>query len=580
MMYETKPCKPFRRELLTLLLLMIVAILLLVEGSNAFVFYQLNSQYQSSEAANVRSTVQQTLAFQDQAYLLYEQQLEERMKKAMDLFQQAYLRNGKNPLRIDLQRIQRNAGLDIDLFVLDNEGRVIYTTFSPDLNQLVIRPDSSLAKSLQHARENDEYLVDRSSVSLYDGVKKFSYQSTPDDKYFLEIGIALSQHQDALGVIDFDAAIEQLISEHDILASVRVYDRAGSDFTAAKGTGQYRLSGEKLAALQSAVHTEKPQQLSEGALTYEYLPLPRQKDYLTGKVVEIVYDTGKWQLRWQKYLLLHGAIALAAIFGGILCSFWLTNRIAQPILRLSHSVRRIASGNFNEPVSIAGENEISRLAEDIDGMRQKLVAMIGYLKDSNDQLAQGYDLTIRAFFKTLEVRESRTASHSLRVNQIAMDIGRQLQLSEEQLLKLEWGTLLHDIGKLAIEDAILLKSGPLTVEEYESMKEHPRIGYEVLQDAAYLRDALEVSLFHHENYDGTGYPHRLKGEDIPLLARICAVADAFEAMTADRPYRQGIPLEEAVEELKRCSGAQFDPLVLDAFFALPLEEYRIPKDPA
>lgn len=574
-MQEKQSFKPFRRELLSLLLTIIIIILLIVEGSNALVFRELNLQYQANEARNVRNNVEQTLTFQDQAYLLYEQQLEERMQQAMALFQQQYLATGEKPEQIDLFFIQSKVGPDIDLFILDEENRVCCSTFTPDLNLIVVREHSSLAKKLTQIRESGEYWVDRPSISSFDGVKKFSYQSTPDGKYVLEVGIALSQHYKALSSIDFEAVVAKLVKEHELLAAVRVYDRAGSAFTTEQDGSHQPLSGDKLTALRMAVQTGTVQYFKEGNLLYEYLPLPGQKEYLTGKVVEIVFDNAKWQTRWHKYLLLHGAIALLAVVSGVLCSLWLTDRTARPILELSQSVRRIADGDFSEPVQVSSNNEIGALSSDIDGMRQKLAAMIACLEDSNQQLAQGYDLTIRAFFKALEHRESRTASHSLRVNRIAMDIGRKMKLPEEKLLMLEWGTLLHDIGKLAIEDAVLLKPGPLSASEYEKMKSHPRIGYEMLQDAAYLREALEISLFHHEYYDGSGYPQRLRGEEIPLLARICAVADAFEAMTADRPYRNGIPLAEAVAELRRCSGTQFDPAVIEVFLSLSWEDYQV-----
>ncbi|HWR42991.1 HD domain-containing phosphohydrolase [Sporomusa sp.] len=206
-------------------------------------------------------------------------------------------------------------------------------------------------------------------------------------------------------------------------------------------------------------------------------------------------------------------------------------------------------------------------------LRKQVNQATTQLRTVNSQLTEAYEVTIHAFFKALEHRESGTASHSIEVNKIAMAIGTEMQLSREDLANLNWGTLLHDIGKLAIKDAILLKNGSLTTEEYEIIKQHPQIGYYILKDTQYLVKAAEVALYHHERYDGKGYPFNLQGEDIPLLARICAVADAFEAMIADRPYRKGRPWDEAVDELIKHKGTQFDPQIVDAFVGLNPEQF-------
>lgn len=201
-------------------------------------------------------------------------------------------------------------------------------------------------------------------------------------------------------------------------------------------------------------------------------------------------------------------------------------------------------------------------------LRRKVKVATSSLRDVNQQLANAYEITIRAFFSALEKRESGTAHHSLNVNSIAVTIGREMNLSETQLLYLTWGTLLHDIGKLAISDDILLKKGQLTAAEYDNIKRHPQIGYDILHGAEYLHEAALITLYHQERYDGKGYPCGLAGEEIPLLARICTVADAFEAMIADRPYRNGRHFSEAVAEIVKHSGSQFDPKVVAAFIKL------------
>jgi putative nucleotidyltransferase with HDIG domain len=163
------------------------------------------------------------------------------------------------------------------------------------------------------------------------------------------------------------------------------------------------------------------------------------------------------------------------------------------------------------------------------------------------------------------VRDVYTGEHSRRVTLFALLVGQQLHLSAEDLEAIRFATPLHDIGKIGIAGGILRKSGPLTPEEFDVMKTHTTLGAKILEDIPDLHRALSIVRSHHERWDGHGYPDGLAGEDIPLLARIVAVADSFDAMTFDTPYRRGIPVEEAFAELEKQQGEQFDPHVVSAF---------------
>jgi HD-GYP domain-containing protein (c-di-GMP phosphodiesterase class II) len=178
--------------------------------------------------------------------------------------------------------------------------------------------------------------------------------------------------------------------------------------------------------------------------------------------------------------------------------------------------------------------------------------------------------TVRALASAIDARDPSTKKHSEHVSGIAVEIGEAMSLSEAELEQLEWAGLLHDIGKIGIRDDVLLKPDRLTREERMLMNEHPAKGEEILKDVDQLSRERPLIRHHHEWYNGSGYPDRLIGEEIPLLARVLHVADAFEAMTASRPYRP-IPLSsrEALEELHRYSGIQFDPDVVTAFNRTP-----------
>lgn len=179
---------------------------------------------------------------------------------------------------------------------------------------------------------------------------------------------------------------------------------------------------------------------------------------------------------------------------------------------------------------------------------------------------------LKSLAMAIDARDNYTRMHSMRVTRYAVMIGVHMGLSQDDIEILRRGSLLHDIGKIGIRDDILLKPGGLTEKEFETFREHPGIGARILGPEGPLRLIVPLVLHHHERYDGNGYPHGLKGEDIPVGARIIAVADAFEAMTADRPYRRALSVEKAVLEIQQNTGRQFDPDIVGAFMEVLKED--------
>jgi putative nucleotidyltransferase with HDIG domain len=184
------------------------------------------------------------------------------------------------------------------------------------------------------------------------------------------------------------------------------------------------------------------------------------------------------------------------------------------------------------------------------------------------QIEQTYEETLQALAGALDLRDNETAGHSQRVMAYAVEIARAMGCSKKQLDTIARGALLHDIGKIGTPDSILMKPGPLTVEERSVMQTHVGVGYGLLNHILFLVDAAAIVLTHHERFDGTGYPQGLSGANIPLGARIFVVADTLDAMTSDRPYRRALPFATAREEMIRESGKQFDPEVVSAFLAI------------
>ncbi len=191
------------------------------------------------------------------------------------------------------------------------------------------------------------------------------------------------------------------------------------------------------------------------------------------------------------------------------------------------------------------------------------------------EVQQAYRATLEALLAALNVRDTETEGHSERVAAYTMAIASRLSnIEPDQLPHIERGALLHDIGKIGVPDSILYKPGPLTPEEWEIMKQHPVLGYRMCMKIEMLRPAAPIVLHHHERWDGKGYPYGLMGEEIPLGARIFAIADTLDAMTSDRPYRKALSFAQAREEIARCAETQFDPALVQVFLSIPEEELQ------
>ncbi|HIT71836.1 MAG TPA: HD-GYP domain-containing protein [Candidatus Scatovivens faecipullorum] len=197
------------------------------------------------------------------------------------------------------------------------------------------------------------------------------------------------------------------------------------------------------------------------------------------------------------------------------------------------------------------------------------------LLKSKEQLEKAYLESIETLRYTVEAKDNYTRGHSDRVSQYSVLIGLNLGLSPFDLKTLRIGGLFHDIGKIGISDSILLKNGKLTEEEYNEIKKHPIIGKNILSNAEIFKDIIPIVLYHHERYDGKGYPYGLADKDIPLLARIVSVADAFDAMTSKRSYRNELSLDFVKEEIKSKIGTQFDPIVAITFLDILNNEHRL-----
>ncbi len=216
----------------------------------------------------------------------------------------------------------------------------------------------------------------------------------------------------------------------------------------------------------------------------------------------------------------------------------------------------------------AVNDELNHNLENLNKAKEELKLKNVQLSEYSESLNTGYIQTVMSLVNAIEAKDAYTSGHCQRVMEISCEIAANLNLDDESIQDLKYAAVLHDIGKIGISARILNKTDELTEQEYEEIKKHPEISYNILKNVEFLNKGLRAILEHHEKYNGTGYPNKLKGEEISLLGRILCIADAFDAMTSNRTYRKSMPMEVAVNEIERCKGIQFDPNVSDVFIKM------------
>jgi len=348
------------------------------------------------------------------------------------------------------------------------------------------------------------------------------------------------------------------------LADVTIYDFLGrplaSTFAradqASAGEARLAIGAEALDEATAGVTTREDRTLwgRDYDLVYGRLQVRDQAVglYSAGLPTDFMFSAGSTTR--TRVALLFG-VGMAAVLG---IGLFLAHRLTQPILRLVRAARLVSAGDLTARSGIKSSDEIGVLASSFD--------------DMTDKLQRQHLATIKALTSAIDARDPHTMGHSVRVGQLSVVLGRHMGLEDAVLARLEIGGYLHDIGKIGIRDAILLKPGSLTPEERRVIQEHPRIGLAILDPVDLPREVIEFVESHHERLDGSGYPHGSREDAVTMVARIAAVADVFDAVTSVRPYRGPMLPDEALAMLRSQTGQLFDPEVVEALAAV-LEEW-------
>jgi len=266
-------------------------------------------------------------------------------------------------------------------------------------------------------------------------------------------------------------------------------------------------------------------------------------------------------------------LLMIGVSSGILAAgaaWWVVQRITRPLRRLSATMSEMArTGQLASDFPAAGGGSEVRLIE------ETFRSLTLSLEESQRARERSYVEAVGAVVTAADARDHETTGHSFRVALYAVTLARAMEVRGEELKAIEWGALLHDVGKMVVPDEILRKMGPLTEAEWHIMRQHPNWGFEMLAEVSFLQPAvLDIIYCHHERWDGKGYPRGIAGETIPLAARIFAVVDTYDAITSDRPYRRARGHSAAIAEVRRVAGQQFDPDIVQAFSDIPEVELR------
>jgi HD-GYP domain-containing protein (c-di-GMP phosphodiesterase class II) len=264
----------------------------------------------------------------------------------------------------------------------------------------------------------------------------------------------------------------------------------------------------------------------------------------------------RWQVLW---------ISLIAGLLTIMTGLFFAKKLTHPVQELAGGAHRIASGDFSKRISVTSRTELGDLGNSFNLMTDQIERFIGDLQRSAEENRQLFIGTVKALAAAIDGKDPYTRGHSERVSRFSMAIAQRLELPDEEVEQIRISALLHDVGKISIDDKILKKPAALTDEEYEIMKGHPQKGYKIMSQIPAMKEFLPGMYMHHEMVNGMGYPQGLKGDEIPLMGKIVAVADTFDAMTTDRPYQKAMKFEDALARIESFVGTRYDAAVVAAF---------------
>lgn len=416
----------------------------------------------------------------------------------------------------------------------------------------------------------DHDFVNKVVTKTTDGLgdKYSDLVETQKGLYFLVAGPVIDSQNKLIGVVVVGTSLDTLARQlrEETLAQITFYDPQGNVLSSTFSTPS-PLTPEFTKSLFEQQDTISFERETTRSVEQSYLGYRELLGVWEGRgdvdlgvlgvsLGESFIISTTTTTRFQ-IIVLGATTLLLVLFFGISVSLLLT----KPIMALVNAAKKVASGDYRVKVEPTSRDEIALLSRTFN-------EMIESINDSRLMILNSYDNTLEGWSNALELRDHETSGHSQRVTNLMKSMMDALGIDGETRVNYQRGVLLHDIGKMGIPDSILNKPGPLDVEERQIMQQHPIYAIEMLKNIEFLKPSLSIPYSHHERWDGTGYPLGLKGEEIPLEARIFAIVDVWDAITSDRPYRNSMSKEEAIQTIRNGNGTQFDPKLVDVFLKI------------
>lgn len=401
------------------------------------------------------------------------------------------------------------------------------------------------------------------------GDKYAGYVKNDGRDYFYVSGPVYTDNNEFAGVILVGTPISSLVSQlrEETLAQITLYDFEGK-ILASTFTSPLELANQEVRNVvlnqtnASFIRSSSSRDMNVRNIGYRELLTSwkvrgETRLGVMGVALNESFLVSTTKVTRLQITIMTGLLLLLVIMFGVNLSILITH----PIMQLVDASKKVKAGDLEVNVKSVSKDELALLTENFN---QMIISM----RDSKNQILASYDSTLEGWSKALEYRNEETKGHTDRVLKLMVKAARDLGIEESKMDHIRRGALLHDIGKMGIPDVILNKPHALTEEEQNIMQRHPVYACEMLKDIEFLKPALNIPFCHHEHWDGTGYPQGLKGEEIPIEARIFALVDAWDAITTDRPYRSAMTKEEAVNTIRSEIGSHFDPGIAERFLKL------------
>jgi HD-GYP domain-containing protein (c-di-GMP phosphodiesterase class II) len=586
---------------------LLFASVIIVSCISSIVELVINTTFLKNEFTEQQNMIGQrllnNLSNTDYINYLIEKPMDEEAKQILNNVMKEYERKGD--INFSLEDFQVGK-YDFDLYIINYDNIIISSTDKQDMG-LNFNGNNSFVDFLDEIRMEGNFVASRIDLSLVDGVMtKYCYLPSKDGNYIFEYGAPIVQDESLMKGISFENFYEQIQADNVDVDRILLYNYLGVSYKKTRDGKNIVMDSDHSVYFKQAMQTMSTVKVTkkENGQKVFYQYIPYKINGSTGgneiNVVEVIYNNNRNEKLITNYIL---RIILINIFGAIVAAIfgiYESRKMIKPVEILTEGAKKIGTGNFDHQIAVRSNDELQLLADQFVKMQGQIKELLQerYLAEQNlenknkeisehkDEIESLYEETISineeletlfaknkdSYFETVKVlaniieeKDLYTGGHCERVMIYSMMIGEALKIGEQEKSDLQFGSILHDIGKIGVPEYILHKKERLTQEEYEKIKEHPEIGYQLLSNLDFLDSSRRIIYEHHERVDGKGYPRGLKGDDIHFLAKIVCVADAFDAMTSNRAYRAVMSVDDALKELVANKGTQFDAEIVDAF---------------